>query len=196
MSRAAGRVFLVLVSIDLAFALAVALGACTSIPLSTAMKLSTRKETDFASLDPREIRVRVAVPKGYTWDAEGAQLEAEVDAGARTWSKAFGLSQISQETGVRRSGLFDEGAEVSVTTLRLADRSISSFRELQNLIGGRKADRIRLGVKLAMLTAPSEARSVRVWIEAMVSPQEGYFTLIDGAIVRLDATEVYGKPAR
>jgi hypothetical protein len=57
-----------------------------------------------------------------------------------------------------------------------------------------KPERIHLDVELSMITAPADAKSVKVWVDVMLSERQGYFTLIDGGTARLDTKETYGTP--
>ena len=179
-----------------AVALSAIPAACGTIPLSTAARFTTFDEKDFASLDPRDLRVRVAVPRGYSWDVASVKLGVQVDAGGRERSQDFQLAGVGEEPGRRGDGIVSSGVPVVVTTLRLADPSTTRFRELQRFVADAKTDRIHLDVMLSMLAAPAGAKSVRVWIEAMLSPRQGYFTLVDGGTIRLNATQAYGTHGR
>jgi hypothetical protein len=175
---------------SLALALAI-LAGCMSIPLSTVMKLSRFGEKDFVALDPREVRVRVAVPDGYAWDAEGAKLETAIDVGTKMRTDRFQLTRVSQERGTRSVGMFSKDTPVSVATLRLSDASVQSFRDLQRFIAARPAKDVSLNVSISMLGAPKGATSVKVWIDLMLSAQSGYFVLVDGGTVRLNSKAAY-----
>jgi hypothetical protein len=180
----------------LPFALALAVGACSTIPLTTAAKLAIFDENDFALLDPQQIRVRIFVPDGYTWAVDGAKLETEINAEGRTSLDAFELARVAQEHGSRGGSVFGRGVRVLITTLRLDDQAKPKFRNLQKLIAARQVNRIRLNVEVPMLTAPPNAKSVKVWIEIMLSEQQGYFTLIDGGTVPLNTKEMYEAQKR
>jgi hypothetical protein len=172
-------------------ALAAALAACGTIPLSTATRFSAFDEKDFAALDPGELRVRLSVPRGYSWDAAGIRLGVQVGAGRRERSEDFRLEEVASQAGKRGSGWLSAGTAVSVTTLRLARESTAKFRELQRFVADGSTDRIRLDVMLSMSAAPPGATSAPVWVEAMLSPKDGYFTLVDGAAIPLGGTRTY-----
>jgi len=162
------------------------LAACGAIPLSTAARFSTFDEHDFAALDPDELRVRVSVPPGYSWDVATTRLGVQVGAGARERSEDFRLEEVAKRPGTRGERFLSPGIAVNVTTLRLARGSTSGFRELQRFVAARPPERIHLDVMLSMLAAPHGATSTRVWVEAMLSPKDGYFTLVDGGTILLD----------
>lgn len=171
---------------------ATTLCACTAIPLSTAAKLASFDERDFATINPDEIRLRVAVPQGYTWDAEAAKLEATIDVAGRSRRDVFRLTKVSERGSTRGGGFITAAIQVSVTTLRLTYQSSQSFRDLQRLVATGKAADVRLNVSLSILTAPKDVDSVRVWVDVMLPPQPGYVVLIDGATVPLNIPLTYG----
>jgi hypothetical protein len=53
---------------------------------------------------------------------------------------------------------------------------------------------VKLDVQLKLLSAPPDASAMRVWIDVMLSPADGYFTLVDGGSIPLNKTETYGAP--
>ena len=110
--------------IGVPFALAMALSACGAIPLSKATRLGAFDEKDIASLDPQEIRIRVAVPEGYTWDVERAKLEIEFDTAKEARQDVFQLGRVSEQHGVRESGVLDGRVDVQITTLRLNAKEV------------------------------------------------------------------------
>jgi hypothetical protein len=181
------------IAVVIAFA-AMALSGCGSIPLSTMARFSAFDEADFASLDATQLRVRVSVPEGYTWDVRDVKLATQVDVGGKARSDTFRLQEIAEGRALRGAGLLSPGKPVHVTTLGLAEASLAAFRDLQGFMDNRKHKRVKLDVQLKLLSAPPDASAMRVWIDVMLSPADGYFTLVDGGSIPLNKTETYGAP--
>jgi hypothetical protein len=164
----------------------VGLSACGAIPLSTIARLSAFGESDFVALDPQILRVRVSVPDGYSLDVAKAELAVEITAGAASETERFHLQEVAEDRGLRDAGPIASGIPVATTTLRLADASQKAFRDVQRSATLRKASNIHLDVNVALRSAPAHADSMRVWIDLLLSREQGYFTLIDGGAIRLN----------
>jgi hypothetical protein len=165
---------------------AVGLSACGAIPLSTIARLSAFGESDFVALAPEVLRVRVSVPDGYVLDVGKVELAVEITVGATPETQRFHLQDVAEDHGLRDAGPIFGGIPVATTTLRLADASQKAFRDVQRSATLRKASNIHLDVNVALRSAPAHADSMRVWIDLLLSREQGYFTLIDGGAIRLN----------
>jgi hypothetical protein len=161
------------------------LAGCTSIPLSTLAAFSTFDEADFARLDPDALRVRVAVPAGYALDMEGVRLRARVESAAQSRTDSFELATVDERDGTRGAGWLSKGTPVVVTTARLSERSKERFRALQRFVGAGPAQAIDLDVTITLRAVPEGATTARAWVDLLLRPEQGYFTLIDGAAVAI-----------
>ena len=62
------------------FASTLVLAGCASIPLSTAMRLSSLKPRTLAQLDPADVRVRVSLPNGFELNVPKSRLTVSLAA--------------------------------------------------------------------------------------------------------------------
>ncbi|MGN0861763.1 MAG: hypothetical protein ACI4N1_00395 [Stenotrophomonas koreensis] len=67
------------------------MAGCASIPLSTALRLSSISPATLAQVDPSQMRVRIALPKGVELDVASARLNLEVISQKSRLSPAFSL---------------------------------------------------------------------------------------------------------
>lgn len=67
------------------------MAGCASIPLSTAVRLSSMSPATLAQVDPSQVRVRIALPQGVELDVASARLNLEVISQKSRLSPAFSL---------------------------------------------------------------------------------------------------------
>jgi hypothetical protein len=50
-----------------------------------------------------------------------------------------------------------------------------------------------MNVRVSLKDAPQGARDLRVWVDILRDPAEGWVTLIDGGTIEIDKTTTYGE---
>lgn len=113
--------------------LLVALGmaGCASIPLSTALRLSSISPATLAQVDPSQVRVRIALPQGVELDVASARLNLEVITDGRSPREALPLVLINTNKETRSPGLLRSDMRVVVYQLRLDEAGQQSLRRLR-----------------------------------------------------------------
>ena len=104
------------------------LGGCASIPLSTAVRLSSLNPQTLAQIDPTQVRVRLSVPAGYELDIPASKLKLSLASrsyGSRSGSMALTLLQTTRD--IRPGGLFGSDTTVSTYLLSLSPEGGVSF---------------------------------------------------------------------
>jgi hypothetical protein len=168
------------------------LAACASVPLSAIMRGASFNETTFGYVDARALRVKVSVPKGFAVDVPGTTLAALVESTRGSRRVKLTLDALSTIEGKRPEGLMRNEVDVTSFEMDLTEESVKSLRELQQLVAQAKVKRVSLEVNVNLAEAPEGATSVKVWIEILISPMEGYFTMIDGGTILLNKAITYG----
>jgi hypothetical protein len=166
--------------------LALVLSACASVPLSTIARMSTFDERDFAALDGKDVRVKITLPEGFALDVAKSWLSIEIQSAAGTHKSLFDLVQEQTQATTIPGGLFADDQRGMLYELRLSAAAAGKVRELQSFIARAKADDISIRVVPRLSAAPRTANHVNVWIDLLLSPQDGYFRLVDGAEISLD----------
>lgn len=175
----------------LVFPLLLCLAACTAIPVSTIAKFSRFDERDFAALDAQAIRLRISLPHGYALDVANCRLDVGVQTSAGAYRGRFRLDEEGSFPRAIASGLLAPPQATTAYILRLSAGSVAEFRELQKVIGPSSTRDIKLDVAMEISSAPPDAKSVTVWVDALLSKPEGYFTLIDGQTMPLGGKETF-----
>lgn len=160
------------------------LSSCASIPLTTALRLSSFGEQQFVGLRPEEIGIRIRFPRGFGLDVANSRLAIEVASNAGVHDAAFDLEQSSAQTVRLPAGIFSTQPGVEYE-LRLPAASRDRFRELQAFVSRAKVEDIGIRVMPRLATKPDGADTVVVWIDLRLKQDEGYFLLVDAASISL-----------
>lgn len=173
------------------FLLLLCLAACTAIPVSTLAKFSRFDERDFAALDGGVIRLRISLPRGYALDVPSCRLDVSVQTSGGAYRGQFRLEQEASAPRTIAAGWLAPPQATTAYVLRLSPKSVEEFRALQKVVGPSSTSDIKLDVAMEISSAPRDAKSVTVWVDALLSTPEGYFTLIDGRTLPLGSKETY-----
>jgi len=170
-----------------AVALACALlSACAAVPLSTMVRMSTFDQRGFAALEPGAIEVRITLPEEFVLDAAKSWLGVELTSAAGAHAGEFWLSQVATAPAQASGGLFGSDIPATAYTLRLTEPARAEFRRLQAFVAQGQPGAVTIRVVPILSSFPQDAASTTVWIDLLLSPAQGYFTLLDGAKVPMD----------
>jgi hypothetical protein len=166
-------------------ALALTMVGCTTVPLATQARLAAVSRQSLQELDAQQIRVRVAIPQGFSLDVPRTLLTLTfIDGSDRTASYEFHLVQLQQLNETRPGGWFHTHYPVVVNELSLDDKSLETLRLLQREdLAGRKRRGLTLNVESQVSTVPEGASSVRIWVDLRLKQSDSYITLFDGVEV-------------
>ena len=166
-------------------ALCVILSSCASVPLSTALRMSSFSEEKFVGLRPEEIGIKLRFPQGFELDVANSRLAIEVASNAGVHSAAFHLEQTGLRAARLPTGLFSAPQPGVEYELRLPAASQSEFRDLQAFVQRAKLDDIAIRVMPKLASRPDGADAVTVWIDLRLEREQGYFALVDAASIPL-----------
>ncbi|HZX79829.1 MAG TPA: hypothetical protein VFE72_02605 [Lysobacter sp.] len=170
-------------------AAAFALAGCTSIPLSTAMRLSSLDARTLAQLDPADVRVRVSLPSGFELDVPKSRLTLSLGAtngASRQGELALSLLQTTRES--RSTGWFGADTPVSTYVLALSPDGVRQLRDMQQFALARNPNTFELGVSAPLAKTPAHPREMTFWADVKLRRAESWMRVIDGATVRFKAT--------
>ena len=161
---------------------------CASVPLSTMARLGSFDKTDFASIDPKEIRVRIQVPEEFTIDTEHTVFSVTLATSATRAVRTFPLSFAGEELASIPDGLFSDPLRVRRQTLKLSDSGLELFAEAQRAHNSAPIKEIQFNVSWKFSKRPALAPSVRLWVDLQLSTKAGMFPLIRDISIRFDGT--------
>ena len=159
---------------------------CASIPLSTALSLSSLSPRHLAQIDPGQVRVKLSVPAGYEFDIPAARLMLSLSGTSSTRSAAMELVTLQAGPSTRPGGLFSSDIPVTTYTLALSPRGARQLAELQGFVLASKPERFTFSVNAPFATVPERAREVTFWADLRLQQAEPYMRLIDGAKMRFE----------
>lgn len=164
------------------------LSACSSIPLSTAARLSQFNRDTAQALRPAEVALRVSVPRGFVIDPAKTYLAIGLQQHDEAAMRDFmlDLRLAHSGPGARSAGLLRGEVATTDFELVLNDHGRRKFREVQDRIARWQGGRTALNAGTDFSSRPEGASTVTLWIDLRLSNQDGFFPLIDGARVRLD----------
>lgn len=161
------------------------LSSCASVPLSTALRMSSFSEQQFASLRPEQIGIKIRFPQGFRLDVANSRLAIEVASSAGVHDTAFELEQTGVQAVQLSMGLFASRQPGVEYELRLSAASEQRFRQLQAFVSKAKVDDIAIRVMPRLAARPEGASSVDVWVDLQLKQDEGYFPLVSAASISL-----------
>ena len=165
------------------------LAGCASIPLSTAMKLSSLKPRTLAQLDPADVRVRVSLPVGFELNVPKSRLTvslAATDGPSRRSELGLSLLQTARDT--RSPGWFSADVPVSTYVLALSPEGVREMRAMQQFALARNPNEFELGINVPLAKTPDNPRDMTFWADVKLRRDESWMRLIDGATLKFETT--------
>mgnify|MGYP006889692377 FL=1 len=162
------------------------LAGCASIPLSTALSLSSMSLSNLAQLDPSQVRVRLSVPVGFEIDVPASRLNLTLSSPAKSRTADMELSLLAVTQESRSGGLFRSDVAVSTYSLALSSAGVQQLRELQEFMLAGAPESFEFGVQAPFATVPPQAQGVTFWADLKLSANEPFRPLINGAKLRFE----------
>ncbi|WP_417446839.1 hypothetical protein [Kangiella sp.] len=154
------------------------LQGCSSMPLSTMLKMSSFDETDFVKLNPEDIRVKVRnntqknVLKSNVLRYRYKGPEGLID-------QSFSMELIEEDIETIEHWFADDSFQHS-SRYRLDAEGVKLFKQLQQnpLLAMRKKEgEFKFSVTFKLTETTPE--KLNMSIDLLLSPEDGYFTLLD-----------------
>ena len=162
------------------------LAGCASIPLSTALSLSSMSPRTLERVDPAQVRVKLSVPVGYELNVSAGRLKLALSgpSGSRTGQMGLSLLRVTRES--RSGGLFRPDIPVSTYSLALSQDGVRELRELQHFMLAGAPDEFEFSVQAPFAKVPPQADEVTFWADLKLSSRESFIPLIDAARIRFE----------
>ncbi len=162
-----------------------ALGACASIPLMTAMRLSTLQEKDVLQMDPADVRVRVALPRGNELDVAQTRLSLRVESDGQPAQRAdMTLRLLARTDEVRSRGLFHADLPVTVHEMALAPEGAAQLRALQKKMLAMRGGKFVFGYDTRFDTPQPDMKEMPFWVDLKLRAGDAYLPLFDAATMK------------
>lgn len=162
------------------------LSACASIPLSTALRLSTLDEKTLHQLDPAGVGVRLSVPRGNVVDVPGTRLKLELQPqGEPALVADMQLRLLGTTEEKRSTGLFSADVPVTTYELALTQDGARQLREFQaQMLKGTDPVKFSFSVNTAFSAFAPDIQEMTFWSDLKLRSNDAYMPLIDGAKVK------------
>lgn len=170
------------------FLLTIVLGVtgCATVPLTTILRMATFNDLDFAELEPNVIRVKIKLEDGFKLNAEQSQLAVQITSPAGSHYGHFSLETISVSQTELSQGVFSRNVLGTEYTLRLSDTSQKAFEKLKDFVKRGKPRKILVAIRPILSSSPQSAETVTVWVDLLITNNDGYFTLLEAAKVPME----------
>jgi hypothetical protein len=169
-------------------AASLALSGCASIPLTTALRLSSLFPQHLAHVDPAQVRVKVSVPLGYEINIRAARLTLVLTGPSGHHSAAMGLAVLGTSQGLRSRGWFRPSVHVSTVMLGLDPQGVQKLRKLQQYVLAGDAKGFEFSLVAPLAKVPPGAKQVTIWAALRLRTDEPFMPLIDGATFKFGST--------
>lgn len=158
--------------------LLILLQGCSSVPLSTMLKMSSFDETDFVKLNPDDIRVKVRNNTRENVLKENV-LRYQYRGPEGVIDQSFSMELIDEDVETIEHWFADDSFQHS-SRYRLDAEGIELFKQLQQhpLLAMRKKEgEFKFSVTFKLTESAPERFNMS--IDLLLNPEEGYFTLFD-----------------
>lgn len=162
------------------------LGGCASIPLSTALSLSSLSPQSLAQTDPAQVRVKLSVPVGYELDISAVLLKLSLSGQSQSRSSAMSLTLLDTNRELRSGGWFSPDVPVLTYVLALSPEGVQTLRELQGFVISDQPNHFKLSVNTPFTKMPEDPKVVTFWADLKLSLDDPFMPLIDGAEMRFE----------
>lgn len=171
--------------VTMLLALLLGLCGCASIPLGTALSLSSLTPGALAQIDPGQVQVKLSVPEGYGVDVAASHLALALSGPSGSRSGEMGLAVLGVSRGVRPGGWFSPDIQVLTYSMALSAEGARTLRGLQAFVLSGKPNHFTLSVDAPFSKIPPSAREVMFWADLKLFPSEPFMPLVDGARIRI-----------
>jgi hypothetical protein len=151
------------------------------------MRLSALDAQAVAAIDPRQVRLRVSVPRGFVLDVPASRLTLAAKLRNGTSREdGFTLSQLAVTDDTRGRSWFSDDVAVRTWTFGLAAEGQRALAAFQQYALDERLASCTFSVNIRFAASPPAASEVTFWTDLQLSEREGFLVLIDGATVHFE----------
>lgn len=162
-----------------------AISSCSSIPLSSMIKVASMNDDDIASIRPSEVRVRLSVTEPVELKTTDVRLVLSFEYQDKTKSEFQYLLEYMDQSQLKSiSSLFGSEPAKSVYLFKFSKKSELEFNRYQKSfqIKG-KPKRYFWTVYYYFKTRPQQGEKAEIDMELKLAKDEDYFYLLKSAII-------------
>lgn len=165
------------------------LTACSSVPLSTMLKLSSFNEQSVLSINPDNIRAKITVNNFIDIDLENTKLGLAVESSQGNLALQFPLEKLTLTGNSATESFFSSTPASQTYLLQLSPVAVADFKKLQKQLRTSQENSFgfSVGAKLKKkenLTDEQKDQKLFMTIELKLDAAEEFFTLIDNAEIK------------
>ena len=181
----------ILASLVLATSVALGVG-CASIPLSTALSLSSMSPRALSQIDPTQVRVKISVPADFKIDVPKSHLGLSLTTSSGTRKAAMKLSLLGVTEELRSGGVFKADIPVSTYLLALSSDGAHQLQLLQRQVLVQDPTGFEFSVGAPFSEVPTNPTEVTLWADLKLSSTEPFMRLINGAKIKFEHSPASG----
>lgn len=161
------------------------LSACTSIPLSSMLKMASMDGEDISAIDPKQVRVRLSITEPVELQTKNVKLVLQFDHHDGEQSEFQYLLEIIDDSVIDPvSSWFSQAPMKHAYEFKLAALSQLEFNKYQkNFARHGKPERYQWTVYYYMKNRPRQGEGITIDMELKFSLSEDYFYLLKNAKV-------------
>ncbi len=170
------------------FCLIFLITACSSIPLSTMIKMSSFDEDDFIRLQADEIRLKITINDTIPLQDTTTELAVEITDTDGTLNLSFPLETVKVEYAPATTSLFKSRPAYNIYIFRLTPAGIDNFNKIQGLLKTKKNSSISFSAGISDLNVGlAREQDVYLTIDLKLDQAGGYLTIVESWKMEFDA---------
>lgn len=158
--------------------LSLLLSACSSVPVSTMMRMSSMDESTLQEVNATDLRTRITLLPDVSPNLDTTRLIVTTVTGDVERQYTFSLIEVAREPTLLSGGVFSDDIDMMSFTLKLSAEGLQDFNAMQKNFAEHSPDNMGLDV-IVRLHNPDDLEEGILSVELLFSPEEDYFTLLD-----------------
>lgn len=151
---------------------------CSSIPVSTMLKMGSMDVSTLQVVDGEKVLTRLTLQPDVSPNLDETKLELSLDTKQGERNFQFPLAYVSKSDTVIGAGMFSKDRKMVAHTLRLSEQGVADFKALQEEFSRQEPEGLGFSVKVRFNRDESHKQGI-MSLELMLTEEEGFFTLLD-----------------
>ena len=169
--------------------------ACSSVPISTMLKLSTFDEQSLLTIAPSDIKAKITVNNFIDIDLINTKLGISLENSQGKLELQFPLEKLSLKQNLANNSFFSSTPASQTYLLQLSPEAISDFKKLQKQLEKSEKNTFGFSVnaklkKQKSLSKIQNQEELFMTIELKLEQNGTFFTLIDNAEIKQGKSEL------
>ena len=162
--------------------------SCTTVPVSTMLKLSTFDDDDFSSLIAEDVQAIVTISNNAPLNPDHVKLDISIGKDQEKQSFLFPVELVSKSAVAAKKGWFDDSPAATKYRLRLTEDGLSNLKQLQAM-RNKRDQAYRINVFLSFLALPKDYNEVILSVAIQLDKDEKPVVLFSEATLAQAVTE-------